>query len=223
MNNDKMKLLGEAISTHDINKFNQILSSLEEDINNINICELVFLCVTQNNDLAFKKFVSRGLDLSRIEGRLLVEIGAHGSLLFFNILKEHGIDVHNHDEIMLRTASRFGHIKLVKELATSWSNIHILDDAALRGAAEKGHLDIVEFLIIRGANCFAGKPDAIALSVVNEHLDVASFLLRHSDFKDAHGVKLNWSRWTTSVEIKSLLTSLDHIFDHPASRQIKIA
>ena len=84
---------------------------------------------------------------------------------------EHGVDIHEDNEWVLRYAGRYRHLNVVKYLVEHGADIHAYNDMALQSASISGHIEIVRYLIDHGANINVIVTDEPAESVLqNKYL-----------------------------------------------------
>jgi hypothetical protein len=106
-------------------------------------------------------------------GLLLYISSANGELALVIWSLKNGAVLRDGDLI---SASRNGHLSVVKYLVEHGANIHALNDVALNDASTKGHLDIVKYLVEHGANIHASNDLALFNAGMNGHLDVVKYL-----------------------------------------------
>jgi ankyrin repeat protein len=64
-----------------------------------------------------------------------------------SFIKYNTVDIHYDNELILRSASRYGHLELVEYLISHNADVHAENDEALRSASSNGHLAVVELLL----------------------------------------------------------------------------
>jgi ankyrin repeat protein len=83
-----------------------------------------------------------------------------GHLDIVKCLVEHGVDIHNENNLPLCWASDQGHLEIVKYLVEQGADIHANQDSAFRWAAKNGRLDVVKYLLQQGADIHANNDEA---------------------------------------------------------------
>lgn len=71
-----------------------------------------------------------------------------------NIIKylhDIGMNIHFDNEVVLRMATRYGHLDVVKYLVEQGANIHVNYDEPVRYAHKNGHMNVVNYLVSQGA------------------------------------------------------------------------
>ena len=86
----------------------------------------------------------------------------------------------DHNNRGLQSASKFGHLDIVKYLISKGSIVDVNSDlsSALRNASENGHLRVVICLVKNGANIHAKQSDALKLAIKNNHLLIIRYLIK---------------------------------------------
>lgn len=87
-----------------------------------------------------------------------------------------GADIHVDDNRLLKWASQYGHLEVVKFLISQGVDIHVSGDFALRFASLNGHFKTVKYLVKHGANIHKYHDEALKWASTNGHIKIVSYL-----------------------------------------------
>lgn len=113
-------------------------------------------------------------------------LAGRGYLDAFRIIWEKVTYVSQHVNEMLREASMWGNLNIIKFLVESSARITWGLDDALPWAAKNGHLETVEFLVSIGAKVTCHGNKAIQEAAANGHLEIVKFLCDNGADVSAH-------------------------------------
>ncbi len=106
----------------------------------------------------------------------LISASRFGHLRVVKYLVGHGANIHTNTDEPMRWASRNGHIEVVRYLVGLGANIHTNTDE-LRWASRNGHIEVVRYLVGLGANIHTYNDYALRWASRNGHLGVVKYLV----------------------------------------------
>ena len=110
---------------------------------------------------------------------VLYSASRHGHLPLVKYLVENGADINSEDGLALLEAAEYGHLPVVKYLVENGVYINAEDGDALSLAAEKGNLPIVKYLVENGGDIHAQNNQALRLAAEKRHLEIVKYLVEN--------------------------------------------
>jgi hypothetical protein len=165
-------LFWEACERYDVAEIHELLSC-GADVNTQNGSALRFAIYVRNQEL---------VDILRAHGAKLRPNMFYDACRMYNFdiviyLLSHGVNIHEDDDMAIRSAAEKGNLEMVKYFVLLGANISAQNDYALRWACALGHLNIVKYLISQGV-LFRNYDDyALQSALSNERLEIAAFLI----------------------------------------------
>ena len=129
-------------------------------------------------DSIFDYMLNWNILITRFDtNQLFLTASKKGHLEIVKLLIQNGADIHAENDYALRWASQEGHIEVVTFLIQNGADIHAENEYALRWSSENGHLEIVKILIQKGADIHANDDQALRWASENGHLEVVELLI----------------------------------------------
>ncbi len=107
----------------------------------------------------------------------------------------------------LRSASKNGHLQIVKYLGEQGADLYSKDDYALRWASINGHFPVVKFLVEHGANIDSRNGEALRFASREGYLEIVKYLVEHeANINSNNSESLRWASARGQLEIVKYLT-----------------
>lgn len=145
------------------------------------LCNAIMM--NENTDVA-ELLLRRG---AHIHWNNLPYLVSKGKLDFIRLLLDHGVDIHDQNDLALREACSFDNVHVVKLLLERGADIHVENDAPLKQAAQQGHTHIVHVLLNNGAA--TGINDAICRAARFGQFDIVEMLVERGGVTDLRAIK----------------------------------
>ncbi|RKX25339.1 MAG: hypothetical protein DRP47_09960, partial [Candidatus Zixiibacteriota bacterium] len=92
---------------------------------------------------------------------------------------DRGVDIAADDNYATKSASKNGHLDVVKYLVEHGADVTVDDDYAVRWASKNGHLDVVKYLVEQGVDVTTNGNCAIRCASDNGRLGMIKYLVEH--------------------------------------------
>lgn len=126
-----------------------------------------------------ERLIKASADIHAYNDAILRCASEFNHILVVKLLLENGADIHAENNEALRSASYYGYTKIVKLLLENHANIHARNDEALRWASYCGRPQTVRLLLENGADPHANNDEALRLASYKEHTKTIEILKQY--------------------------------------------